>query len=249
MKIQNLTYDFDLKKILLGAQYSDKKLIRNILLAKNTVNYVDVDIDYNKYYRGHVENYQIVEEVFKKVFQNGDLNYKDVMNSFWTTYKFFLQIEYPNIFTPEGSLKNEIALEKNVNLTNPKVDNRYPPFDSQDYQVIHKKYVSYYKTNYPKFVVEDGYTWNQFLIENYDQFLKVHDCHELVKFAKLTHTIGNIVAVPKGFNSARYRPYLDYWELSLDALRKIFTEENVCSNFSDDIVKSIKKYMDSYGSW
>lgn len=249
MKIQNLTYDFDFKKILLGNQYCEKKEIKNVLLAKNAVNYVDSYIDYNKYYSGHVENYQIVEEVFKKVFQNGDINYKDIMNSFWTTYKFFLQIEYPNIFTPEGSLKNEIPLEKNTNLTNSKVDNGYPPFDSLKYQVIHKKYVSYYNTNYPKLVVEDGYTWNQFLIENYDQFLKVHDCPELAKFAKLTHTIGNIVAVPEGFNSARYFPYLDYWDLSLDSLKKIFTEENVCSSFSDDVVNSIKKSMVAYSSW
>ena len=251
VNISELTWDFDFKRILLGHQKYNiniEKIIKNILLAKKSANYVDSEVDYSNFYQGHIENYQIVEDVFKKVFPKINENHKDVMNSFWTTYKFFLQIEYPDVFTPDGSLRNKVPLQKNTNLTISKVDNGYPPFDSKDYQLIHKKYISYYKTNFPQFIVEEGYTWNRFLIENFDQFIKVNSCFELVKFAKLTHSIGNLILVPKGFNSSRYCPHLDYWDLSLNSLKKIFIEEE--SNcFSEYTVKSIKSYMSDYYSW
>lgn len=252
MNISELTWDFDFKRILLGSQKYDnnnERIIENILLAKNPDNYVDSESDYKNFYRGHIENYQIVEDVFRKVFKDVNESHKDIMNSFWTTYKFFLQIEYPDVFTPKGSLKTEIPLEKNIKLTVSKVNNGYPPFDSEDYQVIHKKYVSYYKTNFSQFIVEEGYTWNRFLIENFEQFAKVHNCPELIQFAKLTHSIGNINLVPKGFNGSRYCPHLDYWDLSLNSLKKIFTGEKENNVFSDFTVKSIEKYMSAYSSW
>ncbi len=88
MLIDELTWDYDFKKILLGDIVyvsNENEAIKNILLAKNFSNYVDSEIDYNKYYQGHIENYQVVENVFKKVFQEGNGSHKDVMNSFWTT--------------------------------------------------------------------------------------------------------------------------------------------------------------------
>lgn len=252
MKIDELTWDYDFKKKLLGETVyvsNENESIKNILLAKNLSNYVDSEIDYNNFYQGHIENYQVVEDVFKKVFQEANGSHKDVMNSFWTTYKFFLQIEYPDIFTPDGSLRNKAPLKKNINLTVFKVSNSYPPFDSEDYQVIHKKYICYYKEYFSHLIVEEGYTWNQFLIENFDQFAKVHICPELVQFAKLTHSIGNIAVVPKGFNGSRYCPHYDYWDLSLNSLKKIYTGEKESNSFSDNTVKSIKKYMSAYYSW
>lgn len=252
LEIDELTWNYDLKKILLGEEVyasNKNKIIKNILLAKNYSNYVDSEIDYNIFYHGHVENYQVVENVFKKVFQKVNIETKDIMNSFWTTYKFFLQIEYPDIFTPEGSLKNNIPLKKNVDLIVSKVNNSYPPFDSENYQIIHKKYLCYYKENYPNLIVEEGFTWNQFLIENFDQFAKVNNCPEMVQFALLTHSIGNIVIVPKGFNASRYLPHFDYWDLSLNSLKKIYMGEKVGNSFSDKTLKSARMYMSSYSSW
>ena len=42
----------------------------------------------------------------------------------------------------------------------------------------------------------------------------------LEKLAVLTHTIGNFVLVPYGFNKARYGSTRDYWDASLDILQK-----------------------------
>jgi hypothetical protein len=41
----------------------------------------------------------------------------------------------------------------------------------------------------------------------------------LNKFAKLTHTMGNFVLVPAGFNKGRVRSTADYWDLSLKILK------------------------------
>ena len=54
------------------------------------------------------------------------------------------------------------------------------------------------------------------MIQKYD--LKLSD--EVKKFAALTHAMGNMVLVPAGFNPYRGRTFKDYWDLSLEHLRK-----------------------------
>ncbi|MDQ7158907.1 hypothetical protein RCG63_02715 [Lactococcus lactis] len=247
METKELTWDYDFKKILLGdTAYDSNKneVIKNILLAKDFSNYVDSKSDYNKFYQGHIENYQVIEIIFKEVFQKVNGSHKDVMNSFWTTYKFFLQIEYPDIFTPVGSLRNKNPLKKNINLIVSKVSNAYPPFDSKKHQIIHQKYICYYKKYFPQLNVKEGDTWNQFLMENFNQFDKVHLCLELVQFAKLTHSIGNIAVVPKDFNASRYLPYLDYWDLSLNSLKKCMPAYNSWDSFVDS--HYLNNYVDEH---
>ena len=66
---------------------------------------------------------------------------------------------------------------------------------------------------YPK-----KYTWNEFLLDNFTKFDRVHQDPQLKRFAELTHSIGNITVVPLGFNSGRSLSFKDYWDYSLEQL-------------------------------
>lgn len=125
ININNLKWDTDLKRILLGDKYDETNPIKNILMGKIDQNYMDNKNDYYNYSRGHLENYQIVEDVFQKLTNHKDTGFKDIMNSFWITYKCLLQIEYPKIFKPFG---NEIVSIKK------------PPF----YGEINDSYIKHY---------------------------------------------------------------------------------------------------------
>ncbi|MDN4605905.1 hypothetical protein [Sporosarcina highlanderae] len=48
----------------------------------------------------------------------------------------------------------------------------------------------------------------------------------LEKFAEHSHTIGNFIMVPKGYNAGRYSRTGDYWDLTLIDLKKIIAQEN-----------------------
>ncbi|MGR6899398.1 hypothetical protein [Rummeliibacillus sp. BSL5] len=219
-----LTANYDFKKVLLGDNYiGDGNPIKNILLAKVSANYLDKSDDYfnyNNFKRGHIENYQLIENVFRILFPSSNTDYKDVMNSFWTTYKCYLQIMYPEIFMPIGTIKEGDAspliipdYERNDSIPN----FAYPPHSSEKYEVLHPKYLTYYKNNFPSLTVEKGMNWIEFLSTNFEYFSEVHDSEELQKFAVLTHTVGNIAAVPCGFNGGR--GHRDYWDWGLKLLQ------------------------------
>ncbi|MDT2814784.1 hypothetical protein [Vagococcus carniphilus] len=235
--INNLKWDTDLKRILLGDNYDETNPIKNILMGKLNQYYMDDKSDYYNYKKGHLENYQIVEDFFENVTNHKDTGYKDVMNSFWTTYKCLLQIEYPDVFRPLGSLakKDKQPLRKSTKDTAQPVHIGYPPLNS----IIHDKYIDYYKhynkEHFPKLKleIEDNQkkiTWIEFLLINYERFDKVNEkMDELKRFAKLTHTIGNITVVPVGFNGGRNS--YDYWDYGLMKLRKFLITLDSWNNY------------------
>lgn len=239
MNIRDLTWNFDFKKILLGEENYEidkKKAIKNILLAKVKTNYA-VNTG-----AGHVEQYKIVDDVSEMLLENTDYSNRDIMNSFWNTYKFLLQIEYPDVFTPDGTLNDNIHLQKNKIPVNQNSRRRYPPFDSDKNQFIDKKYIYYYKNNFPDLVVNDGDTWVKFLIVNFDYFKMVHNYPELYRFARLTHTIGNIDVVSKNTNSVRALRDYDYWDITLKSVKeskatlldwKSFVDSHHLNNYVD----------------
>ncbi len=195
---------FDFKRILLGKNYDELNPIKNILMAKKDEYYMDQKSDYldpnDKWLcRGHIENYLEVDKIFKIAFKDIPKDYTkfDIMNSFWITYKQLLQLSYPMYFCPEGSLSSDFPLvppKKEIKTL--KFDFRsYPPFDSSEYETIHKKHVEYFRKYYSDLKVYPGMTWVQFLIDNFDKFSKVHELSELNRYAVLTHTIGNIALV------------------------------------------------------
>ena len=222
----DLIVNYDFKKKLLGDLYSNENPIKNILLANDDINYCDKSDDYfnfNDFKRGHIENYKSIDDLFRKLFPNANTEYKDIMNSFWTTYKCYLQIIYPEIFTPEGTIKDgdEVPLKipQKSELSSLTINMKYSPFKyNKDNGRIHKKYLAYYKENYSFLKVYEGMTWVEFLIENFEVFSKVHNSEELKEFAVLTHTIGNIAIVPYGFNTGRKSN--DYWDMGLKLLQK-----------------------------
>lgn len=231
-----MTWDYDLKRKLLGSNYNHDKPIKNILLAQDDKNYEDKTEDYfkyNRYKRGHLENYLIVEEAFRKLYASSSER-KDIMNSFWTTYKFLLQFEYPDIFTPIGKIGSGIPFEKRNNdfrEFEKMVSNREKYAPQKGF--VPQEYIEYYKENFPKLKVIEremktrnkknqdsifGITWEEFLLDNFDYFDKVHNQEDLKTFAKRTHTIGNIDIVPKGFNAGRNNS--DYWDWGLQAVKE-----------------------------
>ena len=233
----DLIENYDFKKKLLGDLYNNENPIKNILLAYEDKNYRDKEDDYfnfNRFKRGHIENYKEIDDLFKKLFPSSNTEYKDIMNSFWTTYKCYLQIIYPEIFMPEGTIKDgdevplKIPQKSDLNISTPNMS--YAPFKYyKNNGKIHKKYLAYYKKNYSFLKVYDGMTWAKFLIENFEVFSKVHNSEELKKFAALTHTIGNIAIVPYGFNTNRN--FNDYWDMGLKLI-----QENLSSNEWEDYI-------------
>lgn len=242
LSIENLTWDYDFKQILLGKNYDENaNPILNILKAKrgnikikDKYNYQDKTTDYhlNKYSsRGHIENYKLIEEVFQKLLL-GNTDCKDVMNSFWNTYKFSLQIKYPNVFVSvkeaeKLNFNSHFSLEEGRDPT----QLRSPTLGS-----INSKITDYYnspnnKVTALKLIVEENETWINFLINNFDQFDEVHDCPKLKKFAKLTHTIGNIAVIPIGFN--RGRAGYDYWDWGLEYLKEFLEPINAWHDYID----------------
>lgn len=229
--INNLKWDTDLKRILLGDNYDETNPIKNILMGKLNQYYMDSPNDYYKNSIGHLENYQVVEDVFEKLTNDKDTGFKDIMNSFWMTYKCLLQIEYPEIFRPVGSLRknNKLPLERpnKDNLQN--VQNGFPPSSSKHYTIVHSKYIEYYEKNFPMLELRNKQylkelTWVDFLLVNFDEFKKVNEnIEELKIFAKLTHTIGNITVVPPKLNNSRAN--YDYWDYGLKKLIGSFETE------------------------
>ena len=67
-------------------------------------------------------------------------------------------------------------------------------------------------------ILYQKYTWNEFLLDNFTKFERVHQDPQLKRFAELTHSIGNITVVPLGFNSGRSLSFKDYWDYSLEQL-------------------------------
>lgn len=206
ININNLKWDTDLKRILLGKNYDEGSPIKNILMGKRDCYYLDNKDDYYLTSQGHLENYQVVEDVFVKLTNHKNTGYKDIMNSFWTIYKCLLQIEYPEYFRP---------------FDNSKISIKQPPFISK----INDKYITYYKSNKKDLILEENIDWIEFLILNFDKFEKVNkEVKGLKEFAVLTHTIGNITVVPAGFNSGRYS--YDYWDYGLEKLKQFLNTFN-----------------------
>jgi hypothetical protein len=195
----------------------------------------------------HIENGPIVKAILKKLFSNQDNNirYRDIMNSFWNTYKFFLQIEYPAIFPSIKYLKNKEAEYNRTPST------RKPPLHSGNSAVIREEYIKYYNTgDFGKEIeqkiksISGQPVWCEFLLQNFDSFQRVHQCGNLQKFAKLTHTIGNILSVPKGFNVEKANKNYDYCDSGLELLKN---EILACSgSFREWKCFVVLHYLDGY---
>ncbi|WP_426093968.1 hypothetical protein, partial [Escherichia coli] len=69
--------------------------------------------------------------------------------------------------------------------------------------MISDRYLTYFDQVFPDYLpnpVPKKYTWNEFLLDNFTKFERVHQDPQLKRFAELTHSIGNITVVPLGFN-------------------------------------------------
>lgn len=95
-----------------------------------------------------------------------------------------------------------------------------------------------------------GDTMNSFLTtynfckDSIDKDSELKSCLE--KLAVFTHTIGNFVLVPYGFNKARYGSTRDYWDASLDILQKEGFIARSGKHFEND---NLAKYINVFFLW
>ena len=80
--VKTISEKDDLKKLFLGQEYDQQQPVKNILKARTS--------------NVHIEKYEVVEDVLKLT--GKATAHKDIMNSFWTTYKIMLQLVYPDFF-------------------------------------------------------------------------------------------------------------------------------------------------------
>lgn len=188
----------------------------------------------------------------------------DTMNSFWTTYRFALELLI-------GKLLKQIILDSEEIDDNTNKDLIYKftiLFRTEEVRkegVLNERLKSYFKS-------EDEYSKHlsyiskgtkkkpeanlyEFLINNYkkieellNESFKDDGCiirilKNLKEFATLTHTIGNFTLVPKGYNVSRRNSTEDYWDLTLEAQRaflgnKAFEEMVHRYRLEDYVVKN-----------
>lgn len=70
------------------------------------------------------------------------------------------------------------------------------------------------KQAYKKWFLKTEDTFDVFL-ENFDDFGEVFGDTHLQEFIRSAYTYANLIIVPDGFNSARYKPTQDYWDRTL----------------------------------
>ena len=83
--VKTISAKDDLKEVTFGSNMMTQQPVKNILKARTS--------------NVHIEKYEVVEDVFLKLTGKATVH-KDIMNSFWTTYKIMLQLVYPDFFRP-----------------------------------------------------------------------------------------------------------------------------------------------------
>lgn len=91
---------------------------------------------------------------------------------------------------------------------------------------------------------QDFYKWKnkkineetfQFLMNNYDKYSEINKNFE--EYSSLTHTIGNFILEPRGFNMGRQNS--DYWDLGMILLQSFFN----CLDGEDNWKNFVEKYF------
>lgn len=92
-------------------------------------------------------------------------------------------------------------------------------------------------------------------IENLDKFHIEVNVKHLNKFLGLTHSIGNFIPVPEGFNVGRSLRTSDYWDLALYNIHLWYETKNddYLNRFlpkrNENVIKYTKLWLDYYDNW
>lgn len=117
---------------------------------------------------------------------------------------------------------------------------------------IKKQYIDKYKKEY-SFDLSSKKTWCIHLINKIEENNISFD-KELIDFAKLVHTIGNFISVPKGFNVNRYTNTFDYMDLTLLCIYKWYITNSdfwlkLLLNNNKEAIQNTKEWLSSYTYW
>lgn len=115
-----------------------------------------------------------------------------------------------------------------------------------------------YTENYKKISVSGSFSTRKNIkkfIEHLDDFYIEANCENLNDFLGLTHSIGNFIPVPQGFNVGRNLLTSDYWDLALyniylwyatkndDYLNRFLIKKDI------NVIENIKLWLNSFKNW
>ena len=192
-------------------------------LANYDFKNVIIDTDYNYNDENNIENflnYKILgkydcDKIYGEIF---GIENTDTLNSYWTLFKKYAQL----------NLSNELDLE-NGNIKNTYLD----------------KYKEQYGSD-----LSSSQLWCLH-INNMIKEKNISIDEDFVDFAKLTHTIGNFMEVPKGFNVNRYTNTFDYMDLTLLCIYKWYETGSdfwleVLLNDNREAIENTKEWLLKY---
>lgn len=203
------------------------EFIENLHSEEELANYdfknLIIDTDYNYNNENNIENflnYKILgkydcDKIYGEIF---NIENTDTLNSYWTIFKKYAQL----------NLSKELDLE-NGNIKNIYLD----------------KYKEQYGTD-----LSSSQLWCLH-INNMIKEKNISIDEDFADFAKLTHTIGNFIEVPKGFNVNRYTNTFDYMDLTLLCIYKWYETYSdfwleVLLNNNKEAIKNTKEWLLRY---
>jgi len=156
---------------------------------------------------------ELMREVYSKLYPNKDLTVLD----FDTMNSFYTTYKSLLLLTDKDFWDNDIInFCKNLGINFKKIGSK------QQYQL--------------------RYEW--LLTDNvFNHYKDINNKPEVKRFATLTHTIGNMTLLPKGYNAGRAKSTKDYWDLTLISLQNFlessfdhFVTEYYMQDFTTDTI-------------
>lgn len=179
-------WEYDFKREVFDSSLFNEDPVKRIL---------EKDDHQYKGYRGETESSDLAQAIYRvlwganytSVVGEGRDCDADVMNSFWTIFSNYVRAKGPSFFEPAEAIFN--------NETN-KFPNKTGKFrtDTEKNRLL----LATYKPSGAK----AGGNWHAVLLHEFDRPAFELNNPSLQRCAELTHTIGNLALVPKGYNSS-----------------------------------------------
>ena len=220
--------------------YSKNPIIK-FFIMKRYAQYNDIDCD-------KVDENQVSGVLYNKLWginsHNKDLVDGDIMNSFWTTFKVILDLSFEKYYINRESSPICVPLLREYVLQRYALSKNF----KSKFGFTLEQLKDYYSDEYNKeallfpFIEElKGKTQKEVDLKaaRFDWISKrfhiirgvILDTagenlvKELEEFARLTHTVGNLIITYKGYNSGRALKTGDYFDLTLESQKVVLGED------------------------
>lgn len=195
----------------------------------------------------------LAEFDFKKMIDDSNYNYEIEHNvENFLNYRFLEKYDCDKIFGNIFEIKWTDTLNSFWTIFKKYIQtNLHDEFDLEN-EEIKKEYIDKYKKQYTS-DLSSKQLWCIHLCNMIKENNIVID-QGFVDFAELNHTIGNFMAVPKGFNVNRYTNTFDYMDLTLLCIYKWYITDSdfwleILLNNNKEAIKNTKEWLSSYTYW